>query len=209
MAKPTNTPRWANVSGDIVEPSSDKKDVGFISGERPPAQFLNWLLNLLYQWIAWLNDIVAPSSGSEALSISSAGTLGANGKHGDRPFAIHACAGSGTGAAISSANGWFATSADGEWWIPLRFNVGDRIRSLVAWADDTGDSLTVQLYRISSAGVRVSVAGPSGSSGAWGSGATLASIDHTILADNAYFAVLNWAAAAVEFVGVKGVFDRP
>lgn len=55
-AKPSSVPRWADVGGAIVEPSSGKKDIGWAAGERPPAQFFNWLLNLIYQWILYLSD---------------------------------------------------------------------------------------------------------------------------------------------------------
>lgn len=55
-AKPSATPRWANVGGVIVEPSSGKKDVGWLSDERPPAQYFNWWKNLAYQWFEYLKD---------------------------------------------------------------------------------------------------------------------------------------------------------
>ena len=54
--KPTSLPRWADVSGDIVEPTSGKKDVGWVSDEEPPAQYFNWLLNLIYLWTRYLSD---------------------------------------------------------------------------------------------------------------------------------------------------------
>ncbi len=55
MAKPTSLPRWADVGGDIVEPASGKKDTGWIEDEIPPAQYFNWLENLTYQWLVWLD----------------------------------------------------------------------------------------------------------------------------------------------------------
>lgn len=57
-AKPSVRPRWASSApvGAIVEPSSGKKDVGYEPGERPPAEFDNWLQNLNYQWIDYLGD---------------------------------------------------------------------------------------------------------------------------------------------------------
>lgn len=58
MAKPTSTPRWATAPsdpGDIVEPSSGRKDDGFNVGEAPPAGWFNWLFNLIYQWLAYLD----------------------------------------------------------------------------------------------------------------------------------------------------------
>ncbi len=56
MSKPTKAPRWGDVSGDIVEPSEAKKDVGWADEERPPAQFWNWLQNLTSDWCTWLLD---------------------------------------------------------------------------------------------------------------------------------------------------------
>lgn len=58
VAKPTNLPRWADtVPANRVEPTSGKKDVGWVPGEKPPAQYKNWLLYTIYQWCVWLNDI--------------------------------------------------------------------------------------------------------------------------------------------------------
>ena len=62
--KPTTLPRWADSGGDIVEPSSGKKDVGWEVDEQPPAQWFNWLFNLLYTWIQYLNAPVGTGSGA-------------------------------------------------------------------------------------------------------------------------------------------------
>jgi hypothetical protein len=129
--------------------------------------------------------------------------------HGNRPFEVHASGGQGTNAAISAANGYVLSSGAGVWWIPLRFNVGDRIRSLVVRGDDTGSSLTMQLYRISSAGVRTSVAGPSPSSGAWSNAGVLNAIEHVVLAGSLYYVHLVYSATGTEIAGVGGVYDRP
>jgi hypothetical protein len=52
-------PRWANtVAGDpskVSEPASGKKDIGWIVGEKPPAQWKNWLLLQCYNWLVWLD----------------------------------------------------------------------------------------------------------------------------------------------------------
>lgn len=53
--EPSSLPRWAtDGAAGIVEPSSGKKDLGFDPGERPPAQYFDWLFNLIYLWIYWL-----------------------------------------------------------------------------------------------------------------------------------------------------------
>jgi hypothetical protein len=52
-------PRWADtVAGDpskVSEPPSGKKDIGWIVGEKPPAQWKNWLLLQCYNWLVWLD----------------------------------------------------------------------------------------------------------------------------------------------------------
>jgi hypothetical protein len=59
MAKPTVKPRWAStVTADptrYVDPPSGKKDIGWDVGERPPAQYENWLRGTTGQWIDWLD----------------------------------------------------------------------------------------------------------------------------------------------------------
>jgi hypothetical protein len=59
MAKPTLKPRWATtVTADptrYVEPPAGKKDIGWDVGERPPAQYENWLRGTTGQWIDWLD----------------------------------------------------------------------------------------------------------------------------------------------------------
>ena len=52
---PTSLPRWGDVSAAIVVPTSGKLDIGWVPGERPPAQYLNWWFNLTYQWINYLS----------------------------------------------------------------------------------------------------------------------------------------------------------
>ncbi len=55
--QPTSYPRWADDGGAIVEPSEGKKDVGWVPGERPPAQWENWLTNLHGQWTKWMLEL--------------------------------------------------------------------------------------------------------------------------------------------------------
>ena len=64
MSKPSSLPRWASVAQtptNIVEPASGNKDAGFEENTQPPAQWFNWLFNLLYQWAAYLDGIEAES----------------------------------------------------------------------------------------------------------------------------------------------------
>lgn len=55
LNKPAKLPRWADDGGEILEPSEAKKDIGFVSAERPTYQLLNWLQNLVYQWLDYFD----------------------------------------------------------------------------------------------------------------------------------------------------------
>ncbi|QTL96572.1 hypothetical protein GM661_00595 [Iocasia frigidifontis] len=46
-------PRW---EGEILEPPESKKDNGWLAGERPPFNWLNWLFNTIYISINTLDD---------------------------------------------------------------------------------------------------------------------------------------------------------
>ena len=55
----TTLPRWASTvtanPARYVDPPSGKKDIGWDTGERPPAQWKNWLLYNTYNWLVWLD----------------------------------------------------------------------------------------------------------------------------------------------------------
>lgn len=59
LNKPAKLPRWADDGGEILEPSEAKKDIGFVSAERPTHQLLNWLQNLVYQWLDYFDKTSA------------------------------------------------------------------------------------------------------------------------------------------------------
>lgn len=54
--KPAKLPRWAT-TGTKTEPTEGKKDSGYITSEKPSAQVFNWILNTIYLWCAWLDDL--------------------------------------------------------------------------------------------------------------------------------------------------------
>lgn len=54
--KPTGYPQWAyNTSTGITEPTDAKKQQGFAVSEKPPAQFLNWILSKQAGYIRYLS----------------------------------------------------------------------------------------------------------------------------------------------------------
>ncbi len=58
MSKPSTLPRWATGgSAQIKEPTSGKKDLGFVSAEKPPNQYFDWLFNTIYLWLVYLDAL--------------------------------------------------------------------------------------------------------------------------------------------------------
>ena len=53
-AKPITLPVWAT-GGAIATPSGGKQSTGWVTGERPPAQYLNWYQNLVYLWVLFVS----------------------------------------------------------------------------------------------------------------------------------------------------------
>ncbi len=67
MDKPASVVDW-DATGHIVEPSSGKKTEGWLGGEKPPAEFLNWLFNLLGLWSQYLNAPDSVTLGGDKLA---------------------------------------------------------------------------------------------------------------------------------------------
>ena len=60
MAKPTSVPRWANSPTTLrTEPSETTKDAGFAVLAKLPAQYFNWLLGLICDWLVWITSYVS------------------------------------------------------------------------------------------------------------------------------------------------------
>lgn len=85
MPKPTQTVAWAtdaNYTGGAeagtptkVEPTPAKKAEGWEPAEEPPAQTLNWWMNLLGVWITWLNTLAGNGTGNQLVQIDDDGDL--------------------------------------------------------------------------------------------------------------------------------------
>ncbi len=176
MAKPTITPRWADipqVPDRIEEPNSAKKDVGFAPAERPPAEFLNWLFNLVYLWILYLQagDLEGNTSIDGSLDILAShdvtigdGNLTVNGDvtiqgggiineagHGDRTLIIPAFAGMTDGDDITFTLGnSFAevNNADGDLSIPVSMRAGQRVKGLSAYWEFSGGTSDILFHSI-------------------------------------------------------------
>lgn len=146
MAKPSSLPRWADVGGDIVEPTSGKKDKGWEGAERPAGQYFNWLLNLIYQWLLWISGVAA------AVRVS---------------YGVEDGAGSfGTTWTISTSPTWeisgTATSA-AAWWVPVRVPIGAVISNMRAHVKSGGATsyVTARMYVFTASGTNTSSTGVS------------------------------------------------
>lgn len=69
--KPAAVPEWAtDGSADNVEPSSGKKAIGWLAGEHPPNSYLNYWMNLVYQFCLYIYEGVL--SGLHVLTVGRA-----------------------------------------------------------------------------------------------------------------------------------------
>lgn len=51
MPKPSDSMEWASdVGAQVVEPIQAKKEAGWLTAEKPPAQYFNWWMNNAYLW---------------------------------------------------------------------------------------------------------------------------------------------------------------
>lgn len=68
MAAPSELPEWADGGGAAVtDPSSGKKALGWLPAERPAAQFMNWWMNNVFQWVSYFNTGISPTINQSAL----------------------------------------------------------------------------------------------------------------------------------------------
>ena len=102
-------PRYADtVSGDpskVSEPPSGKKDIGWLVGEKPPAQWMNWLLLQCYNWLLWLDAFETESHTWTKLQTFTASVLNTR--------AILAT-GNGSGSAIKGIGGTAGNGIEAE-----------------------------------------------------------------------------------------------
>lgn len=82
--KPNYYPEWAsviqtdpNAPGNIlnvVEPPANKKQLGWVYGEFPPSNWLNWMLNSNYYWIKYFDAITGKPFINGLLTINNPAT---------------------------------------------------------------------------------------------------------------------------------------
>ena len=121
--RPSEYPRWADVSGDIVDPPSGKKDVGWVDDEEPANEFFNWHQNNVYQWIQYFDTRY--NTYTVALEIPYfSGMVG-----GDYPGTIANIVGD-NGASGQGADYHGSGSQTGEVALTLPLGIGDQLQSV-------------------------------------------------------------------------------
>jgi hypothetical protein len=60
ILRPTDSLDWAEGNpGNVLAPPSAKRSEGWLSGEAPPAQWMNWWKRLAGRWVDYLDDRIA------------------------------------------------------------------------------------------------------------------------------------------------------
>lgn len=216
MPKPTVLPRWASGAAAVVEPASGKKDVGWLVGERPPAQYENWRGELVYDWLNWIDPLLTTNGGISALvnehiTVSGTGRF----KHGDLEATLPAIAGNATAnwTLIDDApNGaYYQSAAAAQLWVPIPTIVGQRIKtvSFVMRGDGVADC-TVDVYIVTPTGVGASIGQQvmTNPGGAFAT-TTINVTDSTIATGETAFIRFNANAAQIQVRSIKWTYDFP
>lgn len=79
FTKPTELPRWADTgsapAGNITDPPSGNKDMGWVADEVPPSSWFNWWQQLVYKWTQWLDSQPLASMAAVLTAPSTGGTI--------------------------------------------------------------------------------------------------------------------------------------
>lgn len=122
--KPSSLPVWATTGGTTTTPSGGQQAAGFAINTKPPAKWVNWLFNLIYQWIQYIDNPVGVGAGAgfsatggatgNGLEGTGGGTSG-NGVKGNSATASSAVNGvnTGTGRGVSGTGGTGAAGVRG------------------------------------------------------------------------------------------------
>lgn len=152
MSKPSTLPSWATSGGAaIVVPSSAKQAAGWGPSEKPPAQYLNWHMNLVGQWAAYLD------AGIFAGNIEVTGNLKVDGKIAESAKVIafgldgNSLIATSGGVVVSHTAGTAGVVVDGTVAGEAYFRIADlhayqRLQNVVVAGTSTGGNATLRLY---------------------------------------------------------------
>ena len=226
MSKPGTVPTWAtdatytrpDISGDAnkVAPSSGKITQGFEPDEKPSAEIWNHRLNLIGQWLSWLNGIFDSSDNLTIHNASVTGdlTLGGALLHGDRvlPISPHGWVPLDDDKLLFHQDiGFIELDAGGSAHITLQLPVGERIKAISFRAARTSGTLTGRLYEIdesSTATIVTPTGGSSSESSASGLFTMSATYATTIASNKVYKLVFSSSANGGQLLNARVTYDR-
>lgn len=214
--RPSELPRWADVSGDIVDPANGKKDVGWVDDEEPANEYFNWYQNLVYQWMQYINY---RSTKTLLIPIPFfSGDIG-----GDYAAPVYNILG-GTGASTGNIFWKCGTNGTAQAVVVLPLTIGDRIQSLdVRCVDNhaSGQHISTSLYKAaytvgSTPGTLTQLGSTINSSATPTANVQSLLVDltgspETVVVDTLYYMFITLAATAndVPFYGAFLTYDQP
>ena len=137
--KPADLPRWADGgSADVVEPSSGKKDIGWVAGEKLPAQFFNWILEKIYDWMVYLDDGII----QHAAKIKQVSSMEGIAPSGGTNWVLSQTNSGGAG----NGSKWITPTAAGVIVsFPIKLEAGQRLLKVRAFIQDTTGGSTIDM----------------------------------------------------------------
>lgn len=239
--KPTQLPRWATAAtpdpATQPAPGAAKQDVGWKTGERPPAYYQNWLQYWNYKWTEYLNDgalqgphtfnstvgvtgLITASSGVTAaanqhFTVSGTGDF----KHGDRTLIID-------GFAVvpyntSSVTAWNTaewepdngvirtktTSAFSAVRVPITLTAGDRIKQAILNFASSNISASIPSLSLTVNSVTTTLSGSIAAPIGVGE-YTFTAASPVVLTDHAFLVIqINGSLVGLRYA--KIIYDRP
>jgi hypothetical protein len=156
---------------------------------------------------------LAAPAGTELVSMTSAGVVAADGKHGDRILCLSgAAAAAVTGVSFTTNPGEATSTASTNIVLPIPLREGDRIKSItVARFGDGAVDLQFDAFKVTPAGASTNIGGPvavTNAAAAW-SDSTIDVTDTTIASGLVVYLNMFANATGARFNNIRVTYDRP
>ncbi len=215
-AKPSSTTGWG--AGTSLEPTTAKKAIGWVAGEKPPARYLQWLFKTIEEWLAYLKD--GALSGDHTLDGHLTLAAGKRYKHGDLVMNLHPYSAV-LGAAWSYASGatfgelgYLVSTIAGQCAVPIPVVEGQRLKSLVfaRYGDGAADFTSIKVYKMTAAGavsdITASATSVTNPAASWAD-TTVDLTDTVVGAGEVFWAWFDGSAANLRIGSIRVTYDWP
>ncbi len=167
------TVHWMYLSAStalVTQPAEGQKDVGWIVGQKPPAQYFNWWMFNVYLWLRWLADIANQAITWTATHIFQRGIVVTHSQAGQTAI-------QGTGNGGGAGGAFVGGGTNGKGLTALGIGTGAGVSSQGGGTNGSGGEFTG-----GSGGVGVKATGGSGGGGGTGIEATGTGSGHGVKA---------------------------